>query len=103
MNDIAREPAGKVGGDAQSEKAPDPRRDYASPEALREDVGLDLATRESLLREWQADLDRRLEAEAEGMSASDPMSAEKESRLANEHRQVASALEAIVAERGGGH
>ena len=37
--------------------------------------------------------------EAEGMSASDPISAEKESRLANEHRRVSAALDAIVADR----
>lgn len=92
-------PADKVIEDAGRAKAPDPRRHYASPEDLREDIDLDLETREGLLREWRADLDRRLESEAEGMSASDPMSAEKEARLANEHKRVSSALEALVAER----
>lgn len=106
MNDSATrgdgsKPASKVAADeANADKAPDPRRHYASPEDLREDINLDLAAREELLREWRADLDRRLESEAEGMSASDPMSAEKESRLANEHKRVSTALEAIVAERG---
>lgn len=93
-------PAGKVVADAETAKAPNPRRHYSSPEDLREDIELDLATREELLREWRTDLDRRLESEAEGMSASDPMSAEKEARLANEHKRVSSALEAVVAERG---
>lgn len=92
-------PADKVTEDADQAKAPDPRRHYASPEDLRDDIALDLAKREELLREWRAELDRRLESEAEGMSASDPMSAEKEARLANEHKRVTSALEALVSER----
>lgn len=102
MTDMANDPsapADKVADDADREKAPDPRRHYSSPEDLREDIDLDLETREDLLREWRAELDRRLESEAEGMSASDPMSAEKEARLANEHKRVTTALETIVAER----
>lgn len=104
MNDIAthkdrNKPATKVANDAENAKAPDPRRHYSSPEDLRDDINLDLPAREELLREWQADLDRRLEAESEGMSASDPMSADKESRLANEYKRVSTALETIVAER----
>jgi len=110
MNDTTTSPGGakpgdgrvsadKVAADAEKDKAPDPRRHYASPEDLLEDINLDLKTREELLREWRAELDHRLESESEGMSASDPMSAEKESRLANEHRRVSAALETIVADR----
>lgn len=100
MNDIAETvPAQAVTNDAAAEKAPDPRRHYSSPEELREDIDLDLATREDLLREWKKELDQRLEAEAEGMSASDPISQEKEARLAGEHRRVSKALEAIASER----
>lgn len=88
-----------IQADAEQDKAPDPRRHYRSPEELREDIELDLAAREELLRQWQTDLDRQLDAEAEGMSASDPISADKESRLANEHRRVTLALEELVAER----
>ncbi|MCC6828878.1 MAG: hypothetical protein IT550_11705 [Novosphingobium sp.] len=100
MNDITgSHPAQAVSNDADAAKAPDPRRHYASPEDLREDINLDVATREELLREWQSDLDQRLSAESEGMSASDPISAEKESRLANEHRRVSKALEEMCAER----
>lgn len=100
MGDIAETaPADAVNTDAAEEKAPDPRKHYSSPEELREDIDLDLATREELLRQWQKDLDQRLEAEAEGMSASDPMSQEQEARLAGEHRRVSKALEAIVSER----
>lgn len=100
MNDITgSHPAQAVSEDADAAKAPDPRRHYASPEDLREDIDLDITTREELLREWQSDLDQRLAAEAEGMSASDPISAEKESRLANEHRRVSKALEDVCSER----
>ena len=100
MSDIAEiAPSQAVTQDAAAEKAPDPRRHYSSPEELREDIDLDLATREELLRQWKQDLEQRLEAEAEGMSASDPISQEQESRLAGEHRRVSKALEHISAER----
>jgi hypothetical protein len=102
MSDIAAtEPAEAVSKDAAAEKAPDPRRHYASPEDLREDIDLDLETREELLRQWKQDLDQRLEAEAEGMSASDPISQEHEARLASEERRVSKALDEIVTERQG--
>ncbi len=90
-----KHPSEKVQRDADNEKAPDPRRHYDSPEDLREDVDLDLATRESLLREWKQEIDQRLEAESEGMSASDPMSASREAKLAAESRRVSKALEQV--------
>ncbi len=100
MSDIAETaPAQAVSNDVAADKAPDPRRHYSSPEELREDIDLDLAAREELLRQWQKDLDQRLEAESEGMSASDPISHEQESKLAGEHRRVSKALEQITAER----
>lgn len=100
MNDtVSDAPANAVAEDAAADKAPDPRRHYSSPEDLREDIELDIATREELLRQWKQDLDQRLTAEAEGMSASDPMSQEQESRLANEHRRVSKALDEVVSER----
>jgi hypothetical protein len=90
-----KHPSEKIQRDADADKAPDPRRHYDSPEDLREDVELDLATREALLREWKQDLDRRLESESEGMSASDPMSASREAKLAAEVRRVSKALEQV--------
>ena len=90
-----KHPSEKVQRDADNEKAPDPRRHYDSPEDLREDVELDLATRERLLREWKQDIDQRLEAESEGMSASDPISASREAKLAAESRRVSKALEQV--------
>lgn len=94
-----QQPADAVSRDAKAERAPDPRQHYGSPEELREDVNVDLAEREELLRQWKLDLDNRLAAEAEGMSASDPMRAETEARLAAEARRVTKALEDIVSER----
>jgi hypothetical protein len=100
MSDTASTvPSQAVTEDAEADKAPNPRRHYSSPEDLREDIDLDLEAREELLRQWQKDLDQRLAAEAEGMSASDPISQDQESRLANEHRRVSKALDEVVAER----
>jgi hypothetical protein len=92
-------PSENVSNDAEASRAPDPRRHYDSPEDLREDVSLDLENREELLRQWQKDIDQRLNAESEGMSASDPISEDKESRLANEHRRVTLALEEVAKDR----
>lgn len=91
-------PAKLVSQDADAEKAPNPRQHYDSPEELREDVNLDIEVRHHLLTEWKQDLDRRLESEAEGMSASDPISEEREARLAAELRRVCTALDALTAE-----
>jgi hypothetical protein len=92
-------PSAAIEGDAANDKAPDPRRHYRSPEELVEDVNLDLAQREELLREWKADLQARLEAESEGMSASDPISPDNESRLSSEARRVNDALASVTKDR----
>lgn len=91
-------PADAVQSDAEAELAPDPRRHYATPDELCHDPDLDHATREELLKEWKQDLDRRLEAEAEGMSVSDPISQEREARLAAELLSVSKALETLTQE-----
>lgn len=88
-------PAKQVRADAKAERAPDPRRHYASPEDLREDVELSLDDRRQLLMLWKDEVDSQLSAEAEGMSASDPIRAEAEARLAGEVRRVGEALTAI--------
>lgn len=80
-------------------RAPDPRSEYGSPEELREDIERDIAEREKLLLQWKQDLDREIESESEGMSAQDPISADKEARLAAEERRVADALRSIQEER----
>lgn len=91
----ASAPASLVRADQREGRAPDPRRHYSGPDALLDDTSLDLATRESLLRQWKDEVDGRLAAEAEGMGASDPLRAEAEGRLAAEARRVDKALHAI--------
>jgi hypothetical protein len=98
MSETPATPSHAINDDALAAKAPDPRKHYDSPEDLREDIDLPLDRREELLRQWQKDLDQQLTAESEGMSASDPISQEKEARLASEQRRVSKALEEIVAE-----
>jgi hypothetical protein len=100
VNPDPHDPSKAVIADSEAEKAPDPRRHYNSPEELLEDIHLDLETRASLLTEWKQDLGQRLEAEAEGMSAQDPMSAGQESRLAAEALRVNKALAKVSADLG---
>lgn len=68
--------------------APDPRAQFQSPERLFAHAELDDAEKLALFEQWHLDLDNRLKAEEEGMSASDPMSYRKESRLADEAARV---------------
>lgn len=81
-------PALKVADDHANDRAPHPRRHFSSPELLIADPSLEDAEKLSLLQEWDLDLDNRLKAEAEGMSASDPISERKEARLAEESARV---------------
>ena len=96
MNELTSTPERTA---AETAAAPDPRRDYASPEDLREDVALTMAQREALLMQWKQDVDRELDAESEGMGASNPLAAEAEARLAGEARRVSKALASIVHDR----
>lgn len=90
-----KHPAEAIKHDETRERAPNPRRHYSSPEELLEDIDLDHAQRESLLTEWKDEVDAQLAAESEGMSASDPIRAEAEARLAAEARRVSDALTAV--------
>ena len=78
------------------EAVPNPRKHFDTPEALLADPELNPAEKHALLTEWDSELDGRLNAEAEGMSASDPISARKEGRLANEAGHAKSALTEIT-------
>jgi CheY-like chemotaxis protein len=80
--------------------APNPRKHFDTPEALLADPGLADAEKAALLTDWDADLDGRLNAEAEGMSASDPISAKREARLADEAGHVKSALKEVLEKKG---
>ncbi len=78
--------------DATSETAPNPRQDYKSPELLMAATELSDAEKRALLEQWRDDLNDRLNAEAEGMSASDPIKHHREAKLADEHSRVNAAL-----------
>jgi CheY-like chemotaxis protein len=80
--------------------APNPRKHFDTPEALLADPGLADGDKKALLTEWDSELDGRLNAESEGMSASDPISAKREARLADEARQVKSALSEVAQKTG---
>ena len=85
-------PAEAVKSDDEMSHSPDPRRHYASPEDLLEDIELDMVQREELLTQWRDEVEAELNAESEGMSVSDPIRAEAEGRLAAEARRVNKAL-----------
>jgi CheY-like chemotaxis protein len=76
--------------------APNPRKHFDTPEALLADPSLSDAEKQSLLTEWDSEIDGRLKAESEGMSASDPISARREARLADEAGHVKTALTDIT-------
>nr|WP_219895641.1 response regulator [Aquisediminimonas profunda] len=76
--------------------APDPRKHFDTPQALLDEPGLAAADKVALLTDWDSDMDGQLNAESEGMSASDPISAKREGRLAKEAEKVKTALTSIV-------
>ena len=88
----ATAPAALVVEDA----APNPRKHFDTPEALLADPELADADKQFLLSEWESEIDGRLNAESEGMGASDPLTARKEARLADEAGQAKTALAAIT-------
>ncbi len=78
------------------DEAPNPRKHFDNPEALLADPKLGNEDKHALLTEWDSEIDGRLNAEAEGMGVSDPLSARKEARLADEAKHVKTALTAIA-------
>ncbi len=87
----ATEPAKRVLDDA----TPDPRRHFDTPGALLADPLLSDDQKHDLLTEWGSEIDGRLQAESEGMSASHPISAAREARLAVEAGKVNDALKEV--------
>ena len=75
---------------------PNPRRHFDTPADLLADPGLADSEKQALLTDWDLELDGRLNAESEGMSASDPISAKREARLADESRKVKTALSQVA-------
>jgi CheY-like chemotaxis protein len=82
------------------ESAPNPRKHFDTPEALLADPELADAEKQALLAEWDSEIDGRLNAESEGMGVSDPLTAGKEARLADEAGHVKTALTAITEKIG---
>ena len=89
-------PSSPIAKDDANERASNPKRHYQSPEMLMQDDGLTDDEKYELLSEWHLELDNRLNAESEGMSASDPMRQSKEGSLADEAARVQS----LVSELG---
>jgi DNA-directed RNA polymerase specialized sigma24 family protein/CheY-like chemotaxis protein len=86
---------------AMADGAPNPRKHFDTPEALLADPELVTAEKQALLAEWDSELDGRLNAESEGMSASDPISARREGKLAEEAGHVKTALTQIAKKKEG--
>jgi hypothetical protein len=77
--------------------APNPRRHFHSPELLMADPATSDTEKQALLCEWDLEIDNRLKAEEEGMSASDPMRSSREAQLADEAARVKNCLTEINA------
>jgi hypothetical protein len=84
--------AEKIVADQNNEDAPDPRKHYDTPEMLASDETMPHEERLALLKEWQLEIENRLKAEEEGMSATDPISAKREAALAHEAREIVTAI-----------
>ncbi len=82
------------------EQAPDPQRHFESPELLLADATVPDDKKRDLLRDWDLELDNRLNAESEGMGVSDPMSGPNEAKLADISRRVKSSLADLAARAG---
>ena len=74
---------------------PNPRKHFDTPADLLAYPTLADNEKQALLTDWDLELDGRLNAESEGMSASDPISAGREARLADESGKVKSALSKV--------
>lgn len=81
---------------AMDDDTPNARKHFDTPQALLANPDLADSDKEALLTDWNSEMDARLNAESEGMSASDPMSARHEAKLADEAGQVKTALNEIM-------
>ena len=78
--------------EVMNDDVPNPRKHFDTPEQLLADPDLTDDEKQALLTEWDSEMDGRLSAESEGMSASDPISHATEAQLADEATHVKSAL-----------
>lgn len=100
-SDSKTPPALNVARDDARARAPNPQRHFHSPELLAADPTLSDAEKHALLSEWDLELDNRLRAEEEGMSAADPISGRLEAQLADEAARVKTCLSDVTARLGG--
>lgn len=77
------------------EDAHNARRKYHSPEQLLTDDNISDDEKLALLTDWDLELDNRLNAESEGMSASDPIRSRHEAQLADESGRVKDAIKQL--------
>ena len=68
---------------------------YDKPADILSDDALDKEQKRELLESWKTDIDSRLYAESEGMSKSEPISADKEASLAEEEQLLNQAIEML--------
>ena len=68
---------------------------YDKPADILNDDTLDTEQKRALLESWKTDIDSRLYAEAEGMSKSEPISADREAGLADEEQLLNQAIEML--------
>lgn len=78
--------------DNADDQVPDPRVDYDTPADVLTNDALSDEEKKAILTQWANEVDDRLKAEEEGMSASDPIRARHEAELAKEAERVTRAL-----------
>lgn len=76
--------------------APDPRNQFASPQALVADPAIGPDEKKALLTDWDTDLAAQLGAEAEGMGGTGPLTSRSEGRLLDEAAKVKVALRVVT-------
>lgn len=83
-------------GQSPNREADNPRETYHTPANVLNDEKLSREQKIKLLESWKTDISSRLEAEAEGMGQTEPMSADKEANLADEQRLLDKALNELA-------
>ena len=76
---------------------PIPQGDFKTPGQIAEHPGLSDDQKLELLGKWKLDLERQLESESEGMSASDPMGSRTEADLSEQLRLLTDAIGSVQA------
>jgi hypothetical protein len=82
----------RIQGIAMSSNTDPALSDYADADQILGDAKLDDTQKLDLLTKWKSDLESRIEAEAEGMSSSDPMHHRQEANIADQLQAVTNAM-----------